>query len=138
MLSENVKITKVAASVDGTGTVVTGAIDMQGFNGVLVMSTMATANAGNYVKAGQDDAVGLGTIADIEGSKVVCTASPQVLMLDIKPTKRYCQVSFVRGGATTVLGEIYIIQYKGDKLPETFTRTGYNGKILVEAAEGTA
>lgn len=138
-LSKEVKITKVAASGSAGTEVVTGAIDMQGFDGVFMMTTIATANAGNYLKGQHDDAVGLGTVADIAGSKVLSGTNGNVMFLDIyKPTKRYVQGSVIRAGANSVLGEIYIIQYKGIKSPVTNVRSGYVGTFLQEPASGTA
>lgn len=138
-LSKSMNVTVVEAAAEADTDVVTGAIDMQGYDGVMVVAKMAKANAGNYLKAGHDDAAGLGTIADIEGSKVVCTVNAQVLFIDIKkPVKRYVQVSFVRAGLASALGEVYIMKYGAIKQPIDNVKTGYVGKYLLEPASGTA
>jgi hypothetical protein len=138
-LSQNVKITKVAAAVSAGTEVLTAAIDMQGYDGVLIVVTMATHHdTGNYLKGQQCDTSG-GSYADLEGSKVLAEADADVLILDIyKPIDRYIKGSVIRGGTNTALGEIYIIQYKGDKLPEDNDTGIYHTVLVVSPAEGTA
>ena len=85
-LSKNVKITKVAAAAVSAGTAVNGAaVDMQNFEGVLFFTTIATANAGNYIKAQQDTDVALGTVADLADSAVVATANAEVVFDAVVP-----------------------------------------------------
>jgi hypothetical protein len=137
-LINHVKITKVALSTTAGTEVLTGAIDMAGYDGVMIFANQATHHdTGNYLK-GQQCATSSGSYQDLEGSKVLGTADADVLILDIyKPTKRYVQGSFIRGGTNTVLGEIYILQYCGNKLPEANAGI-YHNVALVSPAEGTA
>jgi hypothetical protein len=139
-LSKAIKITKVkAASTADTAEVVSDAIDMQGYEGCLIFTTVATANAGNYLKVAQDSAVGLGTKADLAGSKVVCTHGTDILFVDVyRPTKRYLAASVVRG-ASTAVGEIFALRYRGAQQAETNVVSNLStGVLLASPAEGTA
>ncbi len=139
-LSKNVKVTKVAAGAASAGTDVTGsAIDTTGWDGVLLFCTIATPNAGNYLKAQQDTASGMGAAADLTGSKVVATGAAQTVWLDIyRPTKRYIRGVVVRAGAATATGDMFAIQYKGRVKPQTnITTDVITGNLLISPAEGT-
>ena len=137
-LGTDIKITKVAASGAAGTEVLTGAIDMSGYDGVLIFTTIATVNAGNFLKGTQCDTSG-GNYADLEGSAVVGLVNADVIALDIyKPRERYIKGSVIRAGASTALGEIYILQYKGTKRPEDNNTSPYVITLVQSPAEGTA
>ena len=74
-LSNGIKITKVAAaSASGTGVVNGTVLDMTGFEGVLFITAIATANAGNLLKAQIGSKNDGSDAADLEGSAVAATA----------------------------------------------------------------
>ena len=140
-LSKNVKITKVAVAAVSAGTAVNGsAVDMAGFEGVLFFTTIATANAGNFLKVQQDSDVALGTAADLAGSAVVATANAEVVFVDCyQPAERYVCPVVIRAGANTAVGDIYAIQYEGRVKPTDNDITDtIVGVLLNSAAEGTA
>ena len=140
-LSKNVKITKVAVAAVSAGTAVNGsAVDMQGFDGVLFMTTIATANAGNFLKVQQDSDVALGTAADLADSAVVATANAEVVFVDCyRPAERYVRPVVIRAGANTATGDIYAIQYEGRVKPTDNDITDtIVGTLIVSAAEGNA
>ena len=139
MLSENIQITKIEPlAAAGTSALVSTVIDMQGWDGVIILGQISVANAGNYLSVAQDIAVGMGTGADLLGSKVICTASLQVIGIDIyRPRERYLQSTITRT-ASTATGVFYAIQYRGKKSPTTIARTGYAFERHVSPAEGTA
>lgn len=120
-LCKNVKITMVKASAASADTeVISDVVDMQGYDGVMFFTTIATANAGNYMKAQQAAVSAMTNAVDLAAQKVVAAANAQVVWIDIyKPTKRYITANVIRAGAATVVGDIYAIQYSGDKMPET-------------------
>jgi hypothetical protein len=140
-LSSGTKLRKVAVAAASAGTeVLTSAIDMEGYEGVLIFVTQATYHAtGNYLKAQQCTTSG-GGYADLAGSKVLATADAEVLCIDIyRPGKRYVKGSVIRGGTNTATGEIYALQY------DTRTRPVVNDVASVQSlvrvispAEGTA
>lgn len=135
-LGKNMKLTKVALSGSAGSEVLTGAIDMQGYDGAVAFVTVATANAGNYMKATQCDTSG-GSYADLTGTKTVPLQNGDVALIDVyKPTERYLKFSVIRAGASTVLGEIYVLQYKGTKVPETQAATTI-ASYVVSPAETT-
>ena len=140
-LSNEVKIRKVSAGATSAGTeVISSVVDMAGYEGVLFFATIATANAGNYMKAQQDTAVGMGSAADIAGSKVVAAANGSVVWLDIyKPTERFVTANIIRAGANTVTGDIYAIQYGGKVKPElNLVANTIIGELSISPDEGTA
>lgn len=136
-LGKSISLHRVKALSTTAGTeVTTDTIDMQGFDGVIVFLTLATFNAANYITAQQsaDDS----TYNNLEGSKVVTTTDADVVAIDIyKPTDRYIQIDVERGGADTVLGEIYALKYGAHKKAPAH---GTNVRIEYHAspAEGTA
>ena len=139
-LSNEIKIRKVAAGAVSAGTeVVSSVVDMAGYEGVLFFATIATANAGNYLKAKQDTVVGMSAAADIAGSKVVATANGEVVFLDIyKPAERYLTANIIRAGANTATGDIYAIQYEGKVKPEINIVTDVIiGELHITPDEGT-
>lgn len=141
-LSNGVKITKVAAaSSAGTSTINGTTVDMTGFEGVLFVTTIGTANAGNIFKAQIGEKADGSDAADLKGSAVVAEGSGSVVWLDIyraDPSQKYIRPVVVRGASTTV-GEIYAIQYEsrkqvgGNNIENTII-----GKLLVNPYEGTA
>jgi len=141
-LSNGVKITKVAAaSSAGTSTINGTTVDMTGFEGVLFVTTIGTANAGNILKAQVGEKADGSDAADLEGSAVVAEGNGSVVWLDIyraDPSQKYIRPVVVRGASTTV-GEIYAIQYEsrkqvaGNNIENTII-----GKLLVNPYEGTA
>jgi len=137
-LSKNVKITKIKdGAATGTTEVISDVIDMQGYEGVVLFTTIATANAGNFLKAKQDAAIGMGGAVDLAGKKIIAVANAQVVWLDIyKPTDRYITANIIRAGATTITGDIYAIQYEGRKYPESNLVTNVIiGELLFSPAE---
>ena len=139
-LSNGVKITKVkAASASGTTAVNSDVIDMQGFEGVLFFVAVATANAGNFIKAQQGTDGTVTDAADLEGSKVTTATDGQVAWLDVyKPQERYVRVVATRGTAS-VLGEIYALQYESRIQPiDNNVANLIIGELLVSPVEGTA
>jgi hypothetical protein len=139
-LLPNVKITKVAEAAASGGTDVNGSVlDMQGFDGVLFCTNIATANAGNFLKAQQGQASNLSDAADLAGTKVTSGSSDEAVVLDLhKPLERYVRPVIVRGGANTSTGEIWAIQYISRSAPRTSDLAGtLASKIVVSPAEGT-
>jgi hypothetical protein len=117
-LLKNVKI-RLVKGYQGAGTspFTSDAIDMQGFDGCLLIGKFGTANAGNYLNAKEDDAVGLGTSADLLATKIVPSANACLAVLDIyKPCKRYL-AAYATIGSSSTLEFIIAIQYSAAVLP---------------------
>lgn len=128
-----------AASQAGTDAVESDVVDISGANGVLFLTHVATANAGNYIKVQQGDEVGGGDMADLEGSKVVIVAGKPAWAEVYKPTKRYVRLVVVRG-ASTAVSEIVAFVYDPRILPVSVNNDGttIKGLALISPAEGTA
>lgn len=139
-LLPNVKITKVADTAASAGTDVNGSVlDMQGYEGVLFCTNVTTANAGNFLKAQQGQVSNLSDAADLAGTKVTSGSSDEALVLEVhKPLERYIRPVIVRGGANTITGEIWAIQYTSRVAPRTSDVAGtLASKTVVSPAEGT-
>lgn len=137
-LIKQVKLRLNKASSPSATTAVNGdTVDMQGCDGVLFVATIATANAGNYLKAQQSAAANMSDAADLAGSKVVAAADGEVVALDIfRPQERYVRPVVVRGAAT-IVGEIYAIQYDARMLPQDNNVTGaILATLLISPDEG--
>lgn len=142
-LIQNIKLRKVAAGAVSAGTAVNStAVDMQGFDGVLFFTTIATANSGNYINAAQGAASNGSDATDLEDTKVVAASSASGVWIDVyKPTDRYVRCEICRGGTNTATGDIWAIQYGGRLYPEAATNlvTGeLIGEMHISPDEGTA
>lgn len=111
-LSKNVQVSVTAGSEGSAGTDVTGtAIDTAGFQGVMFVAEIATANAANILKVEQSDASGSGFTA-LTGATAVAAADGDLAVVDVKsPTKRYVRAVIDRSGAATATGPIVAHAY---------------------------
>lgn len=135
--SANNEVRKVKAGATAATTeVVSDTIDMQGAEGVILFTTIATANAGNYLKAQSSDAANMANAVDLEGKKIVAVANGQVVWLDIyKPQQRYITANVIRG-ASTAVGDIYAIKYGMRTYPvDNLVDSALIGELLVSPAQ---
>lgn len=138
-LSSRIKITKVKDhSTAATDAIESSYVDMAGYEGVLFMTSVGTANAGNYINAKQCDTSD-GTYADLEGTKVTSGTSDEDLWVDVyRPQERYVKC-YVTRGASTTCESIWAIQYGARKAPVDNTTSGtIAGELHASPAEGTA
>lgn len=137
-LSKNSKVVLVlAGQASGTSTLSTNPVDMQGYEGVMFVGSLATANAGNFAKARQGQQANMSDGADLANTKVTPVTNGDSFLLDIyKPLKRYVDVQITRGVAT-VTGDIYAILYGPRKIPTVHGST-INAEMHISPAEGTA
>lgn len=138
-LEENALRLAVAGAASG-GTDVNGAaFDMAGYDGVYIFCTIATFNAGNFLKAQQGEQANLSDAADLAGSKLAAVANGQVVCLDVnRPRERYVRGVVVRGGANTATGDMYYVGYKASQQPVLNLITNVLlSKQLASPTEGT-
>lgn len=124
-LATSVKIRLIkAAQVAGTSDVDTDVIDMANYDGVMIFgAAVATANAGNNIKAQQGDADDLSDAADLAGTTITPGADDELCCIDIyRPRKRYVRGLITRG-VSSATGIMVAIQYKGRTPPEVNTVT---------------
>lgn len=137
-------VVAVPQTAVGTTTITGGAIDMQGYDGVFFVGIVGAFTDGSFdVKAQDDTVVGMGSAADIAGSKVSAVASNKLVVVDIyRPVKRFIRAVVVRGGATgSVIGSVLAVRYIGDKLPIPAAAQDASIavlKALVSPVDGTA
>lgn len=139
-LTGQCNITKVAAAATAaTSAVTSSAIDMQGYDNVLVFVEFGTPAADNVIKLQQCDTSG-GTYADLEGTSVSVHASGSaVVAVEVRnPLERYIKAVALRGTSSTTL-TMYAIQYNAQAAGAAPTATT---SLAIEAhqtpAEGTA
>jgi len=133
-LLKQLKITRVKAGQSSAGTEVdSDSVDMAGFDGVIFIGSIATANAGNYMKVqGSDDN---STFSDLEGTKVVPGDDGDQAKIEIhRPRHRYLRAVIIRAGANTATGDIYAIQHSTSKAPIT----NDDAETHISPAAGTA
>lgn len=140
MFSENNKVSQVEeGQTAGTSTITSDAVDMEGFEGVVFIGTIATQNSGNYAKVLQsDDSSGSPDgYSDLEATKLVTTVSGNSFMIDIyRPQKRYLKCAQVLGSSSAV-GPMHAIQYGAKRTPVTHGTTVDN-EAHISPDEGTA
>ena len=134
-LLNEVKVTVVKTTqATGTSAVNTDSVDMTGYDGVVFVGALATANAGNSVNVAQSS--DNSTFADLEGTAQVPGTNGDLVAIDVfRPTDRYVRAEIVRAGATTVTETFFAIQYRGRKSPVTSIATQ---ETHVSPDEGTA
>lgn len=137
----NIKIIKAAdASGANTTEIESAIIDTTGFDGIIFLTTIATANAGNFLKVKDGAGAALEDAADLAGTKTTAVTNGDTLTLDIKrPAKRYLQATITRG-ASTAAGEIWALLYKKNHVPinngQRAPRAGYIGKQVISPING--
>jgi hypothetical protein len=125
-LSDQIRITKVKDhSAAGTSPITGSGVDMAadgGYDGVLFLTSLSVANAGNFMTAGHADAdTGYApTVATVNSG-----ASDEDLILDIKqPVKRWVNVIVTTAGSSTTVESIWAVQYRGRTAPLTNALAG--------------
>ena len=138
-ISKNTKLILIKAAQVSAGTAITSdTIDTQGYSGVAIFGSIATVNAGNYVKARQGALSNMGDAADLLGTKLVPGTNGNSFLLDIyKPLERYVDVQIVRAGTNTATGDVYALLYEARKAPTSQGAT-IEAELHVSPAEGTA
>lgn len=99
----NTKFVKVKDhSASGTDAVESDIVDTAGFEGVVFVTSLSTANATNSIKAQQNTANETTGMADLAGTSLVSGTTNEDLILAVhKPQERYVQVVVTRSVATT-------------------------------------
>ena len=139
-LSKNVAVTLVKDTQVSAGSAVNSdSVDMQGWEGVVFLGKMTTAHASNFANLAQSSDDGSSdSFADLVGTKVTPGDSGDSWQIDVfRPLERYVRCEVDRGGANTITGEIYAIQY-GPKVKPTTHGTTIDTETHVSPAEGTA
>lgn len=136
-LEENAISLGVAGQSTGTTAVNGAAIDTAGFDGVMIIARIATADAGNYLKAQQGNLSDSSDMADLAGTKVVADANGQLVVLDIfKPREQYVRGVLIRG-VTTITGDMIYIRYHAAQQPQQNTIVNVLKSLKVQSpAEG--
>jgi hypothetical protein len=135
-LSEEVKITSVAAVATATSTVTSSAIDMAGYDGALLIVRLGSPAVNNNIRWSQCDTTG-GSYADIEGTLVGNHATDNPLVVDLKrPREQFLKYVITRGTTTTV-DSVVVIQYKA-KNKAVSQPSGTQIERHQSPAEGTA
>ena len=136
-LSKDVKITMVKDAAVSAGTALNSdSVDMAGFEGVMFIGQIDTANAANFANAAQSS--NDSSFDDLAGTKVVPGDNDDSFLIDIyKPGDRYVRCEIDRGGANTATGPIYAIQYGAAVKPTSHGAT-IDAELHVSPAEGTA
>ncbi len=144
-ISKNVKISTAITPTDGVAATsdINGSIlDMQGFEGVLVVVRMGaiTGSAVTSIKMQQDTAAGGGTMADLEGTAqtIADTDDDKTFFIDLyRPRERYVRVVVDRATQNAVVASAEYFQYGPKEAPVTHG-TGVSGETHASPAEGTA
>lgn len=144
-LSKAAKITQAVTPTAGAAGVTTingTTLDMQNYEGVLIVVTMGAilATAVTSIKAQQGAAANLSDAADLLGSgqAIAVADAEKVFYIDLfRPTKRYVRVVVLRATANATVASVEYIQYGAKKEPTTHG-TNVAGETHVSPAEGAA
>jgi hypothetical protein len=143
MMSQEIKITVglvyASANADREGAVV----DMQGWDGVLIVATLGTIAAGavTAIKAQQGAASAMGDAADLAGTSVAIADDDdgKVKFIDVyQPRERYVRAVVDKDATNACAETVTYIQYRGKILPTAAHGTGVVGEAHLSPAEGTA
>lgn len=142
-LSHHVKISVGLAYATGTADRTGAVIDMQGYDGVLMVFQFGTiaASAVTSIKAQQGAASNLSDAADLAGTAqaVADDADSKIKYIDLyQPRERYVR-AYVDKDATNACAEtVTYIQYRGRISPVVAHGTDVAGEAHRAPAEGTA
>ena len=139
-LGPSVKITRLMNAVAaGTSDQLSSALDMQGFDGVMFLTSFGTITAGavTSVDVHQCDTSG-GTYAALSIA-VADDDDNQVVVHDIyRPRERYIKVNIDRGTQNAVIDGVVAIQYGARVMPTTNdSTTVVSREVHASPAEGT-
>lgn len=146
-LGKEVKVSTAitpAAGVAGTADINGTILDMQNYEGVLMMCRLGviTANAATSVKAQQGAESNLSDAADLEatGITVADDDDNQLFVIDLyRPTERYVRLVVDRATENAVVAEAHYVQYGPRKRPVTNTVADLvTYELHVSPDEGTA
>lgn len=141
-LASEVKISSALDYASGTADREGAALDMQGWEGVLMVVKWAAIHnsATLSIKAQQDTDSAMGSAADIAGTAQVVAgdADNSISYIDlVKPRERYVRLYVDKDTTNAVAESAVYIQYGARKLPATHA-AGVTGEVHVGPAEGTA
>ena len=142
MISQETKITPALAYASGTADRNGATLDMQGFDGVLVVVHHAAIAAGaTYkIKAQQGAASNLSDAADLAGTSqtIADDEDDSVSYIDIfQPRERYVRLVVDNDTSNATAQTAVYIQYKAGTEPTTHA-DDVAGEVFVGPAEGTA
>lgn len=129
-----VVLTPVAA---GTSAQNTSGVDMTGYDGVLFVARIGTANANNTMNLAQsaDDV----TYNDLLGTSITSGASDVIMWLDVqKPGDKFVRAEFVRGTSTTIDLVTAHRYHAREQAVDNNTSGTVVGEAHVSPIEGTA
>lgn len=144
-LSKNVKISTAVtptAGAAGTTDIEGTTLDMQGFEGVLMVVRMGaiTGSAVTSIKAQQGALSNMTDAADLTGTgqTIADDDDDQTFYIDLyKPLERYVRLYVDRATQNAVVSSAEYIQYGARELP-TSHGSNVSGELHVSPAEGTA
>lgn len=143
MISQDVKMTVGLAYASGTADRNGTTLDMQGWDGVLMLCTLGAVATGatTVLKAQQGAASTLGDAADLAGSSIAIADDDDsgVKYLDIfEPRERYVRCVVDKDGENACAETVTYIQYRGKHAPTAAHGSGVAGEAHLSPAEGTA
>lgn len=144
-LIKDVKISTAVtptAGVAGTSAINGSIVDMEGFDGLLVIVRFGTITAGaaTSIKAQQGQDSGVSDAADLLGTNqtIADTDDDKTFYIDIwRPQERYVRLVVSRATQNAVVASAEYIQYGARKKP-TSQGTNVSGEVFQGPAEGTA
>lgn len=143
-LGKNVKITSALDHAEGTADRNGATLDMQGYDGVLMISHFGDIAGGAVcsVKAQQDTDSGMGTAADLEGTGITVAADDdnQIFIIDLyRPLERYVRLVVDNDAANNTEQTALYVQYSGSKMPiDNNVTDASTYELHISPAEGTA
>lgn len=142
-LAPTVKVTRLMNAVAaGTSDQLSSALDMQGFDGVILLTAFGTITSGavTSVEVHQCDTSG-GSYAALTGTSIAVADDDdnQVVVHDIyRPRERYIKVNIDRGTQNAVIDGVTAIQYGARVQPTTNdSSTVVSREVHASPAEGT-
>lgn len=114
-ISDSVKVTVIKPNQAEAGTEInTDSVDMAGFDGVVFVGSLDTANAGNSVNISQSS--NDTDFEDLEGTRVTPSTDGEEVAIElVRPRKRYVRARINRSGADTATQTFFAIRYNMQK-----------------------
>lgn len=139
-ISQAITVTNGAA---GTSDINGATLDMQGYDGVVMLITVGAivSGASTSIKAQQGAASNLSDAADLEGSgqDIADDDDENTYYIDLcKPEERYVRLVVARATQNATVASATYIQYKARQLPVSSHGSSVSGEAHNTPDEGTA
>lgn len=126
-------------STASTDAVESSIVDTAGYEGVVFVTSLGTANATNYIKVQQSATNATDDMTDLTGTKVSSGTTDEDLIVEVhQPTDRYVRAVVNRGASSTCESIWAILYGQGGRITANSVAGTQIAEVHASPEEGTA